>query len=369
MTSDRVARWRILLEEYAPKIIYIKGIHNTVADAISRLDYDPKLNTTNEYNHATHVMSTKVVSNRKWMMFSRFWSCLSKTQDPDETNTIKMNHVFANRSEEDEIFPLTVKEIVEAQKADPILKHFFKRNAVLSKGLELQLVENESCICHEGKLVIPKSLQRCTTIWYHHYLQHPRHTRLEETMKAAIYWIGMRTTIRSITKSCKTFQINKKRSLKYGHLPSKIVICTPWEALCVDLIGPYTLVKGKDGLSIDFMALTMIDPASSWLEVVELPTITRLTTKKVNGKERTIKEEKSSDQISRLVNKFWLCRYPRCRYLIYDNGSEFKLQFETLCDSYGIKCKPTTIKNPQANAICERVHQVLGTMMADSIPC
>jgi len=45
----------------------------------------------------------------------------------------------------------------------------------------------------------------------------------------------------------------------------------------------------------------MIDPASSWLEVVELPTITRVMTKKVNGKERTIEEEifdKSSDQIS-----------------------------------------------------------------------
>jgi hypothetical protein len=49
------------------------------------------------------------------------------------------------------------------------------------------------------------------------------------------------------------------------------------------------------------MALTMIDPASSWLEVVVLPTITRVTTKKVNGKERTIEEEvfdKLSDQIN-----------------------------------------------------------------------
>jgi len=79
-----------------------------------------------------------------------------------------------------------VKEIVEAQKADPILKHLFKSNAVLSKGLELQLVENESCICHEGKLVIPKPLQQRATIRYHHYLQHPGHTCLEETMKAAI---------------------------------------------------------------------------------------------------------------------------------------------------------------------------------------
>ena len=141
--------------EDAPEIIYIKGIHNTVADAISRLDYDPKLNTTNEYNHATHVMSTKVESNQKWMMVTKFWSCYNETQDPDETNPIQMNQVFANRSKEDEIFPLTVKEIVEAQKADPILKHLFKSNVVLSKGIELQLVENESCICHEGKLVIP----------------------------------------------------------------------------------------------------------------------------------------------------------------------------------------------------------------------
>jgi len=220
------------------------------------------------------------------MMFSKFWSCFSETQDPDETNTIKINHVFANCSKEEEIFSLTVKEIVAAQKADPILKHFFKRNAVLDKGVELQLVENESCIWDKGRLVIPKPLQQCATIWYQHYLQHPGHTRLEETMKAAIYWKGMRTTIRSIMESCKTCQINQKRSLKYGHLPYKIVISTPWEALCVDLIGPYTL-KGKDNSSIDFMALTMIDPASSWLEVVEVPTITRLMTRKVNGKERT----------------------------------------------------------------------------------
>ncbi len=35
-TSDRVYRWRLLLEEYGPEIIYIKGEENTVADAISR---------------------------------------------------------------------------------------------------------------------------------------------------------------------------------------------------------------------------------------------------------------------------------------------------------------------------------------------
>jgi hypothetical protein len=62
----------------------------------------------------------------------------------------------------------------------------------------------------------------------------------------------------------------------------------------------------------------------------------------------------------------WLSRYPRCCYIIYDNASEFKLNFEYLCETYGIKRKPTTIKNPQANAILERLHQVLGQMLDTS---
>jgi hypothetical protein len=52
LTSDTVYRWRLLLEEYASEIVYIKEIHNTVADAILQLEYDSKLNTTNEYTHA-----------------------------------------------------------------------------------------------------------------------------------------------------------------------------------------------------------------------------------------------------------------------------------------------------------------------------
>ncbi len=35
LTSDRLYQWRLLLEEYAPQIVYIKeGIYNTITDAI-----------------------------------------------------------------------------------------------------------------------------------------------------------------------------------------------------------------------------------------------------------------------------------------------------------------------------------------------
>ena len=63
--------------------------------------------------------------------------------------------------------------------------------------------------------------------------------------------------------------------------------------------------------------------------------------------------------IGHFVNKCWFIRYLRCKNITYDNGSEFKLNFEALCDSYRVTRKPTSIKNPQANAILEQIHQVL----------
>jgi hypothetical protein len=163
--------------------------------------------------------------------------------------------------------------------------------------------------CKDGWLIIPKPLQVRAVKWYHHYLQHPEHTRLIEIISTAMYWKGMHTTIQSITSSSKICQTNKWWKLKYGHLLPKTVISNPWECLCVDLIGPYIL-KGKDNLQIDFMALTMIDPTSSWVEIVELPVVTWIQRQTVNGKELLTANkifDKSSDCIAKFVNITWLC--------------------------------------------------------------
>jgi hypothetical protein len=49
--------------------------------------------------------------------------------------------------------------------------------------------------------------------------------------------------------------------------------------------------------------------------------------------------------------------------MIYNNESEFKLHFCDLCKTHGIKRKPTSIKNPQANAILEHMHAVFTYML------
>jgi hypothetical protein len=133
---------------------------------------------------------------------------MNTTQATKHRNA-NLNQVFANRSKEEEIFPLTTQEIAEAQKADDRLKHCFKRNTVLDKGLEVSHFDNTHVVCKDGRMIIPKPLQRHAVLWFHHYLQHPGHTRLEKTIKATLYWKGMRTSICPITKSCKACQVNK----------------------------------------------------------------------------------------------------------------------------------------------------------------
>jgi hypothetical protein len=116
----------------------------------------------------------------------------------------------------------------------------------------------------------------------------------------------------------------------------------------------------------------MVDPATSWLKIVELlvigessiPMGTQGCMSPLRHKTPKVPYfDKSSLMISTLVNKTWFSQYPRCQQVIYDNGSEFKLHFEALCDTYGIKCKPTSVKNPQTNAILEHVHQVIMAML------
>ena len=85
-----------------------------------------------------------------------------------------------------------------------------------------------------------------------------------------MWWRGMRPHIRKHVKTCERCQLGKRRKRKYGHLPPKIAQVVPWNQVCVDLIGPYT-IKVKDKTILDFMCLTMIDPATSWFEIVELP--------------------------------------------------------------------------------------------------
>ena len=97
--------------------------------------------------------------------------------------------------------------------------------------------------------------------------------------------------IAAFTNACPTCQRFKKKRKKYGRLPPKDVSMIPWETVCIDLVGPYT-VTDKLGKDRTLLAMTFVDPATGWFEITEIP-------------------EKSSARISHIFNSTWLARYPR----------------------------------------------------------
>jgi hypothetical protein len=281
LTLNQVYQWSLLLEEYGPKIVYIKGIHNTVADAVLQLEHDSSANRTAKSFHTMKVRNKQSSQRQCWMTVSKNWCKLDIDSGNLDSYTNKhddWNLVFAHYKEEDEIYPLTLTEIADAQRKDQELKVYFKKNAKMpQEDIGLHHIEDTKVLYKNEKIMIPTSLKHRAVSWYHHYLQHPGHLCLKETMRSVMYWKGMPTTIQRYVKSCRSFSVNKRHSQKYGHLLPKLVITTPWKALCVDLIGPYTL-KGKDGSSIDFMCLTIINPTTSWFKIVKLPTVAQETT-------------------------------------------------------------------------------------------
>jgi transposase InsO family protein len=90
----------------------------------------------------------------------------------------------------------------------------------------------------------------------------------------------------------------------------------------------------------------MIDPATGWFEIQRY-------------------DDKQSITVANIIKQEWFSRYPWPRQVTFDRGSKFIGQdFQKMIkEDYGVKAKPITVRNPKANAIVKRVHQVIGNII------
>ena len=305
LASNRLIRWRMLIEEFGPKFQHVAGSDNIVADTLSRIDMEHR--------------------------------------DRDEIDTgdeaIQLSYMNAEEAIAEE-FPMNPKLIRREQQADRDLQRRMEKDQ--NQRFVTKAVEGIELIHMDEKIYVPRSLQARIIAWYHHYLVHPGRTRMEATLRQNFIWPGLTPQIENYCKTCHECQVFKKQRKKYGHLPPKQAEIQPWTVVCVDLIGPY---KVRTPTEVhELRAMTMLDPATGWFEIAPIT-------------------NPNSDETQRAFDSYWLARYPRPREICYDNGKEFKWLFAELCDNMGINKKPITEYNPQANAMIERVHQVLGNAL------
>jgi putative transposase len=315
-------RWRLLIEEFGPRIEYIKGPKNIVADALSRLDLMTSA-PTNSRVETSEPKSTELL----------LAECYGLEKDDLPSTAFPVSYPLIQREQEKDE---TLLRLAESSKHYS-LKDFHGGG------------RTNRLLCYKDRIVIPKRLQSRVVHWYHYTLCHPGINRTEETISQHFYWKNMRDQITRDVSTCGVCQKQKKQRKKYGLLPEKKAEFQPWERLCVDLIGPYKIKKNKKGRGRtlpELKCVTMIDPATGWFEIRQY-------------------DDKRSITVANIVEQEWLTRYPRPSLITLDRGSEFIGEdFRDMCENdYGIKRKVISTRNPQANAIVERAHQTLGNLI------
>ena len=210
--TERVMRWRLILEEYSPELVYIQGSKNVVADALSRLE-------------------------------------IKDNKEPIAPNleALAENFALSKNDLPEEVHPTSYKTIMKHQQMDKLLIEKAKSNVNDYSIKHFHGADKKySLICFKGKIVIPLKLQKRLVEWYHHTLCHPGETRTELSINQHFYWKNLRKTVHDVCSKCDACQRLKRGKKKYGKLPPKEAEAQPWDTLCVDLIGKYQFTT-KDG--------------------------------------------------------------------------------------------------------------------------
>ena len=157
--------------------------------------------------------------------------------------------------------------------------------------------------------------------------------------------------IKAIThfvQRCEYCQRYNKQTVKHGHAPPKqIRHLDPWEEVSVEMIGPWKITTNN--FDYQFRALTCIDTILGLPEVIPV-------------------ENATSNSVALAFEDNWLTRYPAPLRCLQDNGNEFLgPSFSNMLQKHKIKSVTTTVKNPQANTIAERINQSISTMIAISL--
>ncbi|OMJ14435.1 Retrovirus-related Pol polyprotein from transposon, partial [Smittium culicis] len=351
----RIARWNSALQAYDFTVKHVKGLDNTLTDALSRdledTDTDVckmHLSITRSRNIDDSPLNTSDSAQTDYYDptdpdFNRVVDPIPRTTTTAENDTdqtlqeYNISEYLPSRTDFTKMQQIDpkIKEILTTlNNVDSASTHLAKQSeSYCLKNSMLYNVSNPDC----PRLYVPAALIKA--VIYHHHdtsiMSHLGHRRTLDKIKQTFFWPKMSRDVFGYIQSCRICQLTKHSTLQTPGDLQPIHVSEPFELVIIDHTGPFTTIDNGNKY-----ILVITDLLTRWVDAIAVPNTTAETT--VDALERRM-----------------IIPHGCPIKLLSDNGPAFTSQLmEMFCYKYGIKqLSPIRASIQHINQIAEKPMQ------------
>lgn len=321
--TPRLVRWISELDLYNPTIEYKKGSENIIPDLLSRRDGP-------DCTPANHSLQPKYLYSLTNNTTSKSNKTLDATDDPIQ-NWPKF--YFRPDSE----WPESLKPL--------LLKHRKQFRVIDGTIYKIQSNSKSNINAEKELKYIPFGKRADLVDNFHSGFGHTGQANVYHYMKDRVWWPNMQNDINIWLSRCPQCQLSKRSEKSIHHAPMKpLDIPPPFARWHLDFIGELPTTKNNNK-----WILVAVDYATNWPIIKALPRAT-------------------GDAIVNFIYEEIVQKFGNPIEIFTDRGQNF---MSKVLQQYMVKIKSkhtlTSAFHPRSNSKCERVNQIIKSMLKEYV--